>query len=389
MVIGADALVHIPQKMNYQGQLTDSSGVPITGSRSMVFSIYDVATAGAVLWTETQGSVSVINGVFNVVLGSNNAMDIPFRKAYWLSINVAGDGEMTPRHLLTNAAYAMASRKIVYQEVLTVAHDGGDTCTVSAAIDMLLGQGPFTGAGALVPAPSINTQWVINVQAGTYNETSPLNIPDWVTVRGQGWDATELRINQVNMSARTGAALEALMITSGAEGNPVVNLNNAVYCYVRECKIEALNPIIVIDLNGAQSCDIVEDYIVMMGGGTGGGVGISGVINCRVEDCVIDLTGMAPGGSYGISDLNVLAPEVYLLENTIKYTAIEIPLAGSIGIGLTAGGSGRVSYNVFYRGLPSNDIIDLATGVLPVWGLGNGPNGICNQDSAGAEMPAF
>jgi hypothetical protein len=384
MVIGAEALIHIPQKMNYQGQLTNSSGTPINTPRSITFCIYDAATGGTALWTETQGSVSVINGIFNVVLGSNNAIDIPFRKAYWLGINVASDGEMTPRHLLTNAAYAMASRKIVYQEVLTVAHDGGDTCTVSAAIDMLLGQGPFTGAGPLVPAPSINTQWVINVQAGTYNETSPLHIPGWVTVRGQGWDATELVVNQVNMSNRSGVALESLMITSGEGANPVVNINNAVYCYVRECKIEAVNPAIVIDLNGAQSCDIVENYIFMMGPGAGGGIGISSVINCRVEDCVIDLINTNPVTSWGISDMGLASPEIYILENTIKYVTLGGP-ATSFGIGLSPGGTGRVSYNVFNMGMPARDIIDPATNMIPV----GGPNGICNQDSLGAEIAAF
>lgn len=59
----------IPLLMRYQGVLMDASENPVNGIRSIQFSIYDVFTGGTALWTETQ-SVTVVNGLFNVVLGS-------------------------------------------------------------------------------------------------------------------------------------------------------------------------------------------------------------------------------------------------------------------------------------------------------------------------------
>jgi hypothetical protein len=61
----------IPQKINYQGYLTDAQGEPINGTVEMVFSIYDVPKEGTPLWTETQ-SVQVVAGVYNVLLGAKS-----------------------------------------------------------------------------------------------------------------------------------------------------------------------------------------------------------------------------------------------------------------------------------------------------------------------------
>jgi hypothetical protein len=68
--IGPDAIT-IPRMINYQGKLTDASGNPITGTKSMTFKLWDVLSGGTTpLWTETQ-SVVVTDGVFNVLLGSS------------------------------------------------------------------------------------------------------------------------------------------------------------------------------------------------------------------------------------------------------------------------------------------------------------------------------
>src|SRR5437762_247953 len=63
----------IPQTINYQGRLTDNSPQqnPITGTENMIFAIFDAPVGGAQLWTETWPSVSVTNGIFSVLLGSN------------------------------------------------------------------------------------------------------------------------------------------------------------------------------------------------------------------------------------------------------------------------------------------------------------------------------
>ncbi len=99
----------VPQTMNYQGYLTDASGVPVNGTVSMTFKLYDVASGGAELWTETQSTVSVSSGVYSVVLGSVNLITLSFDAQYYLGITVGSDAEMTPRQALTSVGYAMRS----------------------------------------------------------------------------------------------------------------------------------------------------------------------------------------------------------------------------------------------------------------------------------------
>ena len=44
----------VPDRMSYQGVLTDASGVPVAdGSHSLAFALYAVSSGGAALWTET------------------------------------------------------------------------------------------------------------------------------------------------------------------------------------------------------------------------------------------------------------------------------------------------------------------------------------------------
>lgn len=95
-----------PQTMNYQGYLTNTSGVPVNTTVSITFALYDVSTDGTALWTETHGSVAVSNGVFNVVLGNTTPINLAFDVQYWLGVKVGSDAEMTPRRQLTSVGYA-------------------------------------------------------------------------------------------------------------------------------------------------------------------------------------------------------------------------------------------------------------------------------------------
>jgi len=100
-----------PSTMSYQGRLTDGAGTNVPdGPYAVTFKLYDAATGGALLWTETQASVAVTGGLFSVVLGSTTPLAVPFDRQYWLGITVAADPEMTPRTPLTSVPYAMATR---------------------------------------------------------------------------------------------------------------------------------------------------------------------------------------------------------------------------------------------------------------------------------------
>jgi hypothetical protein len=99
--------------INYQGRLADAAGNPIDNASpglGMTFSLYDVDTGGSPLWSETHANVPVSAGLFNVRLGSLNALSTELLAGdRWLGIQVGIDAEMAPRELLSASPYAMVA----------------------------------------------------------------------------------------------------------------------------------------------------------------------------------------------------------------------------------------------------------------------------------------
>jgi len=120
MLVAQISWAQIPQNMSYQGLLTDGSGTAVSdGAYSLSFSIYDVDTGGIALWTETHASVAVVNGIFNVILGSVNPLNIAFDTQYWLGVQIDGGAELTPRIQLNSSPYSLNTRTIVDGAVTT------------------------------------------------------------------------------------------------------------------------------------------------------------------------------------------------------------------------------------------------------------------------------
>ncbi len=104
-------MADVLKEINYQGQLIDNvSGSPVSGSVSMIVRIYDVETDGTALWEETHDTVAVAGGLYNVILGSVESLaTVDFNQVLWFGVEVDGNGEMTPRQLLTSVSSAIHS----------------------------------------------------------------------------------------------------------------------------------------------------------------------------------------------------------------------------------------------------------------------------------------
>ena len=100
-------LAQPPFTMNYQGYLTDNSGVPVDGLYDFEARLYDAAAGGTQEWgPETHGDVPVKSGLFNLVLGSTSALNPnDFDEALFLQLTVAGT--TLPRQPLRTTAYAL------------------------------------------------------------------------------------------------------------------------------------------------------------------------------------------------------------------------------------------------------------------------------------------
>jgi len=101
----------IPRVINYQGRLTDKDDNPLTGNFLVTFRFYDAETGSQAIWEEGH-ILNIKNGMFNVLMGSVKPLEIDFNKNLWLGMEVASDGEMTPRMKLASSIYALNAKSI-------------------------------------------------------------------------------------------------------------------------------------------------------------------------------------------------------------------------------------------------------------------------------------
>ncbi|MFC1546678.1 hypothetical protein ACFL4O_03055 [bacterium] len=99
------------KKISYQGKLNDSSGNPIDTAGSPItvtFRLYDALEGGSEVWAQNQG-VEFENGLFNVTFEDAGLDNLAFDKQYYISIQIAGDNEMSPRQAISASGYALGS----------------------------------------------------------------------------------------------------------------------------------------------------------------------------------------------------------------------------------------------------------------------------------------
>ncbi len=161
----------VPRTLNYQGYLTSASGAAISNaSQPITINIYDALTAGNLLFTEPQ-TVTVSNGIFNLLIGSVTTLALAFDKPYWLGVAVGSDQEMTPRQPLASAPYSRHS-------ALT---DGLSATAVVPAAQISGNFGAITSSGPLNvstsfavesrPASTGGLNNFIGINAGAANTT--------------------------------------------------------------------------------------------------------------------------------------------------------------------------------------------------------------------------
>ncbi len=103
------AQAQISASLNVQGVLRDNTGKSVAdGAYAMTFKFYDAATAGNLERTISKSSVTVKNGVFNLVLDAADLSTLTFSETYYIGVSVAGGSEFPTRVQLTSAPYALS-----------------------------------------------------------------------------------------------------------------------------------------------------------------------------------------------------------------------------------------------------------------------------------------
>ena len=140
-----------PLRINFQGKLIDpSTNNPRTGPVTLIFNLYNVPTAGASLYTETQ-SMTVTNGVFSVEIGTITALsrELFLGASVYLGVTVQGDTEMLPRQNLVMSAYAFTANQLSdLNEVRLIAGPTYSTFTAAGNLDVPSGISASTKAHA-------------------------------------------------------------------------------------------------------------------------------------------------------------------------------------------------------------------------------------------------
>ncbi len=162
------AYADVPQLINFQGRLTDSSSkfVP-DGKYYLSFKLYTDSTGGTAKWEEAE-SVTVTKGLFNVILGSVNPIpDSIFNyPTTWLGIQVASDPEMTPRQRLSSLGYSYRSTK-ADTAAFAKAGIGGGGWVDDGAVVRLVTSTDKVGIGPYNPTVNLEVNGVTDIGGGT------------------------------------------------------------------------------------------------------------------------------------------------------------------------------------------------------------------------------
>ncbi len=101
--------------INYQGRASDGT-TALTGQHQVTLTIYDAASGGTALFTETHNNVEFSDaGIFSVVIGGATPGGIPltvgFNQARWLGVAISGfnGGNEIPRLRFHGSPYSVVS----------------------------------------------------------------------------------------------------------------------------------------------------------------------------------------------------------------------------------------------------------------------------------------
>ena len=155
----------VPLKIHYQGYLTDSAGTPYhcdlescDAPINMTFRLYDLATGGEPVWAEVHTNVVVNQGVFQMVLGQDAALELAYVSGErWLGVEIDQQGEMFPRQRMVSAPFALRAATAdqagdaqtlggVPAENFVQSTDPGDLLTESGLADVLESLGYVPGS---------------------------------------------------------------------------------------------------------------------------------------------------------------------------------------------------------------------------------------------------
>ncbi len=158
VALGGLAHAQVPGKLGYSGRLLKTSGAPETGMVSLKFTVFDSASGGSSLWTETQSMVLAGDGTYSTFLGEVTSLPPALFDSgggKYLELQVNGGTPLVPRQPINSVPYALVSRSVRggTADVTAIKVNGQDL--VSATSGKLSSQFGY-GAGSGISIDSSN-----------------------------------------------------------------------------------------------------------------------------------------------------------------------------------------------------------------------------------------
>jgi len=171
--------------LSVQGTVQKSTGASVDdGDYSLTFKLYTTETGGTPVWSETQGTVNIIGGVYSVTLGSENPLVAAFDQPYYLGVTVGTGTELTPRARLTSSPYALS---LIGQDNIFPSTGAVGAGTAAPTAGYQLHVKAATGNGKLLVEGENNAQ--IDLKQGTNTASiaydgSAVGVPGTVNMPG-------------------------------------------------------------------------------------------------------------------------------------------------------------------------------------------------------------
>ncbi len=350
------AQLNIDDTIAYQGILTDSNGMSVPdGNYSMRFRLYDAIDS--MVWEETQ-VVPVQNGLYNVLLGSVNALnDVPVWAGYKLGVKVGNDPEMQPRTPLAAVPYALGLRGI----------------RVQPASSVFFGEVPslIMGAQNLIASDVVGA--VIGGGGSYENNPAELNEiknqSDYGTISGGRANTIEVSSARAVIGGGNANINRSLAGTiGGGEENEVSGAWATVAGGLRNVAVG-----ISATIAGGQLNNITSQYATIGGGVTNTVSGDYGAVSGGTLNAVTGSDGTVSGGQGNKADYRAVVPGGYKNEARGSYSF-------AAGFQARAAHTGSFVWN--HRGATNDSLLSTAADQFLIQaegGVGIGTNAPGNQ----------
>ena len=223
----------VPNSLNIQGKLTDSSDSIQTGTFNFTFRFYDAYTGGNKLFEKANiTSTTDSRGVYDIII---DGINLSFDKQLYLGMEVNADGEMSPRINLTSVPYtfranvsdtldANRSYTVLGLNVtgnLSLGTGVEDILTITSGNINLSEFGNLVLIGNLTLQDKVTFglgEFIDNIVDGFLRITGGLNITESLIVGGGVNITGDLSVNQqFNITASSGNVFTAGDIFAGGD----------------------------------------------------------------------------------------------------------------------------------------------------------------------------